>query len=330
MTKKYKVGFIGTGMMAQYHLSLLKKMVRNKKIPEFNLIGCYDTQLKKSTWFSKLNHCKNYQSFKKFISEGSPDIVYLCTPPFARINYETVLIKRNINYFVEKPPTICSQYRLLRHLTSDKLKKIFIQPGFQWRYFDFNKNLKNFIKNDQIRLVIGSRLNPLPFHDWRLDKSLSGGPIFDRVIHMVDFCKFIFGGNLKILKHYQNRCVLSKKIDKKCNLSDSEILIFKINDILCNISTANYLQGNNILEMKFIGKENIYKIFLNRPNLMVLQIINNNKIIKEFTEQKDQAFERENIIFWQSIFKNKDLGLVDYRECLRLASLIKKALKCNC
>lgn len=333
--KKYRLGFVGTGAMARYHLLLLKELSKNNKIPKFSLTGCYDSNFGRAEIFSKKNKCPFYKDFSVFISESFPEIVYLCTPPFARVQYETFLIKKRIHYFTEKPPSILGQQTLVNLLQKASLNSnFFIQSGFHLRYYDCITELKSFLKKDPIRMIMVYKIGQLPLDNWRIDKNLCGGSIYETLINVIYLCEIVLNGTFTFQGYFNNKPVLNKITDRNCNLSDAEILIFKINDILCNISVANYLESKynfefkDILELKFIGKRKVYNLQFKKSGSTELQVMDTvkSKPIKIFKEKREKGYKEENIVFWKSISENKNLGLVDYIQCLKLANSLKKHL----
>src|SRR3989338_1739092 len=97
--RKYKVGFIGIGTMARKHLSIITELSKKRLIPSIDIVGHLGSRRKPAgNRFGKL-----FTNIDEFIKTTKPDLVYLCTPPFARAIYEKLLIENNISYFVEKP-----------------------------------------------------------------------------------------------------------------------------------------------------------------------------------------------------------------------------------
>ena len=321
--KVYKVGFIGTGLAAKIHLKALKKLVKENKIPKIQFVGFLQSE-DKNQKPSKFG--RSYVNFDKFISEEEPDVIYLCTPPFARAQYEKKLIKKGIHYFVEKPPTTIDHQEIIDVLNTPGLNLV-IQLGFQWRYFEFNKFLKKELVKDPVAYVLGFRFNPLPFQDWRLDRKKSGGSIYERVIHMIDYCKYIFDEkNIQFLKYVQIESEICRSIDIHSNLNDVESLLFKVKNSLCNISSVSYSQNNDILELNFVGLKNIYKIIADQSGFLRFQVLNNNKIKEEHIENPIKAYEEENLDFWQSIISGRS-KTNDYIESLKFSKNLKNFLK---
>jgi len=316
--RKYKVGFIGTGIMARKHLSVITELSKKKLIPPIDIVGHLGSRIKPA--LNKFG--KSFTNVEEFIKTTKPDLIYLCTPPFARVIYEKYLIENNISYFVEKPTLNTEALSIIKLLGGKTKKNLVIQTGFHWRYLKFNKTLKDLFDEDSIRLVIGYRFGSLPFQNWKLDKKLSGGSVYERLIHIVDLCKYLLKGNFKIIQYTNNKSTLNKTIEPDCNIPDAEILIFKIGEVLCNVSSATYSNFNNLLELRFIGQNNIYNICLNNNGSVELQLIHNNHITKKYSENSEKLYKKENIYFWKSVINKDRNSIQNYKKDVELGLLL--------
>lgn len=308
--KKYKVGFIGTGIMAKKHLLIITELSKKKLIPSIDIVG----HLRSSKKSSVNKFGKSFANIEEFVKKSEPDLIYLCTPPFNRAIYEKYLIKNNISYFVEKPTLNTEALPIIKMLGDKTKKNLVIQVGFHWRYFKFNKILKDFLNKDPVSLVVGYRFDSLPFQSWKLNKKLSGGSVYEKLVHMIDLCGYLLKGNLKVIQYINSKSVLNKTFECECNLPDAEILIFKIGETLCNISSVTYSNFNNLLELKFIGQSNIYNICFKKTGLIELQLVHNNRVIKKYNENPDELYKKENLFFWKSVIKKDKNNIQNYKK----------------
>ena len=319
MAKEIKIAFIGNGYIARQHLGILKTFKYAK------IIGYLDGKTDKfKISVAKKIFGKRFNPMKQLIA-SRPDMVYICTPPYIRFKYEQILIKNKINYFVEKPPIIDKHKKLLRILS--KLgNKLIVIPGFQWRFFNFNNLLMECLKKDSVRFIYAERLLPTPFKEWKLDKEKSGGIMYEFLIHMIDYCQFLFKADIKFIKYCANSPKIGKNNDKNYNLNDAEILIFKIKDILCNVYGTNYTSNNNYLKLTFVGQKKLYRISFNKNNKVILEIINNNRIEKVISENFNDAYKKENDFVMKTILKNKKSNM-HYMNSLAMAGKLIAAIK---
>ncbi|MCK9329804.1 MAG: Gfo/Idh/MocA family oxidoreductase [Candidatus Cloacimonetes bacterium] len=314
--KKIKIAFVGNGYMARQHLKILKKF------SDVNIIGYLGSGKKP---YDKVEGFGiKFDTLQQLINSG-PDLVCLCTPPCARFEYERELIKENVNYFVEKPPVINKQGDLIKILVR-KRNKLNIIVGFQWRYFSFNNLLKENIKNDQVRFIYAERLLSTPFNEWKMSKEKSGGIMHEFLIHVIDYCRYLFDAQAEFIGYFANKPIAGKRNDNNYDLNDSEVLVFKVKNILCNIFGTNYSFNNNFFKLTLVGQKNIYRISFEKNGDTRFEIINNNKIKKTLIEKYDAPYIKESIFLINQI-KSASKKNDKYIDSLLMSERIIKAIK---
>src|SRR5688572_5395941 len=90
-----KIGVIGAGHLGKIHLKLLKE------IPEFNLIGFFDSNPEIANTVSKEMGIKNYSSAEELIKEA--DAIDIVTPTLYHYEYAVKALKKSRHIFIEKP-----------------------------------------------------------------------------------------------------------------------------------------------------------------------------------------------------------------------------------
>ena len=301
---EYKIGFIGSGLIAKKHLLVIKSNYKDIKIA-----GCLNPKFNHKNK-ENLNYLENifgrlYCDLNEWLNSEKPDVVYICTPPFARFDYERELIKRGIHYFVEKPPLSSNQNDLVK-LLEDKYQ-IVIKLGYQWRYLKFNNELIDLIRDDDIGYINILRFNGLPFQDWKLNHKLSFGNTYERLMHVTDYCEYIFNKNLNPISFTVGESKINNTIESNSNLPDAEVFVFKIGDAIGTMSSVSYSQSNDIFEITFVGKKYIYRISANTNKKIKLEVVSLNKVIKKYSDLTDELYVRESIDFIESV-KNKDFS----------------------
>jgi predicted dehydrogenase len=314
--RKLKIAFIGTGTIAKTHLDCLKELSLSKDIPNFEVIGHISPgEQKRDLAFSQ-----KISSIEELI-KMRPDAVYLCTPPFARFEYESKLLKNNINYFVEKPPTFNYANNILKLLDNSKSC---VGIGMNWRYFHFNHLLKELIRNDNIGFVSANRFFQMPFKDWKLKKEKSGGIMLEVMFHAIDYCSYILESCPQLTYYHPSSSTISKNIDSASNLPDSEILIFSIGDTLCNFSGTNYTVHNNYFLLNFVGVNQIYQIrFEYNKQKIILEVMKQGEVIEKYSEDSLTPYKQENLDFILSL-KEKNSNSEKYKSLLHLSKQISQ------
>lgn len=94
-----RVGIVGSGFAASFHLEALKRVYRSA----VEIIGAYSKTHENLLKFTNANHIKAFGSFDELIA--SCDVIHLCTPP---VTHEWMAIKAleaNKHVIIEKPFT---------------------------------------------------------------------------------------------------------------------------------------------------------------------------------------------------------------------------------
>lgn len=319
----YKVAFIGSGLASRIHLKNLKDL--SSKI---TLSGCinphFENYEKERLIIYKKLFGKIFTDIDKLLNLEKPDIVLLCTPPFARFQYEKMLISKGINYLVEKPPLFRRQEDLIELLNKHNNSTISI--GYQWRYLEFNNYLSRKIKEDKISHINIRRFTTLPFVPWKYNNRKSCGTIYERLMHAIDYCEYLFKDYVEPISYSSNLPLISKNIEGESSLPDAEILVFRINNILGNISTVSCCQDNDVDEISLVGEKNIYKIVSKSNGTIKLDILINNKIVETFIDSSKELYKRELLDFLYAL-KNKENSISKREEYLKAINTSQRVLK---
>ena len=119
-------------------------------------------------------------------------MVFRLHPPYAHGQIEFELIEREIPFFVEKPISIYED--LARELNKKVTEKGLITAvGFQCRYDNINDTAFQFLKQEQVIAVQGSRVGGVPEVEWWRNKTQSGGQLIEQTIHQLDILRYLLG-----------------------------------------------------------------------------------------------------------------------------------------
>lgn len=322
--QRFKIAFIGSGLIARAHAATLKKISDSLEIT-----SCFNPKFKDYS-NKQLSYCQNifgklHFDFQNWLNSESPDIVFICTPPFARYEYERALIKKDISYFVEKPPLTADQDKLIQYLKDNK--NIHVKIGYQWRFLNFNDRLVKLISDDEIGYIHAIRYSSPPFQEWKLDYELSGGNSYEKAMHFIDYCEYIFKKSVKPLSFVSSNSLINKVIEPNCNLPDSETLVFKSDNCIGVISSVSYSQGNDLLEISFVGKKHVYRVSTKVDGAVLLEVINSNKTLKSYSDVSTELYKREIKDFIKRLKSNKPYNNNDYYKSIETAKAILMTIK---
>ncbi len=93
-----KIAFIGVGGISKKHIDSLNRLNRSE------FVGFCDVVEERARKAADGNGGSAYTDFNKMLDRERPDAVFICTPPFVRVEPITAAASRGIAIFSEKPP----------------------------------------------------------------------------------------------------------------------------------------------------------------------------------------------------------------------------------
>jgi len=186
MAKIVRVGFVGTGGIANFHRNHLEKMDDVKVVAVCDVV---EEKVKKA---SERFNAPAFDCHDEMLDKVPMDALYVCVPPFAHVGQEEAAVKKGLALMVEKPV----------HLDLAKAKKIasaitrkglVSAAGYQDRYLDIIDRLKDYLAGKDVGLAMGYWMGGMPgVHWWRVKKE-SGGQAVEQTTHTFDMARYLFG-----------------------------------------------------------------------------------------------------------------------------------------
>ena len=181
-----KLGFVGTGGIAHYHLSHLAQ------IPDAAPVAFCDVDKSRAEKAVEQFGGNAYTDFNEMYDKETLDAVYVCLPPFAHIGQEEAAIERNLPIFVEKPIHLdIEKAKNIAAMLKDK--ELVSGVGFQDRYLDIIDRAKQELGERRPGLIMGYWMGGMPGVPWWRVKAESGGQIVEQTIHIFDMARNLFG-----------------------------------------------------------------------------------------------------------------------------------------
>ncbi len=183
-----KLAIIGCGGIGTYHMSHFLGFT-----DIIDLAGFCDLIPEKAERFAEDAGCgKAYTDYRVMLDEVKPDMVFVCVPPTEHGYIEYDLIDRSIPFFVEKP--IALDLDLARDIREKiKAKGLITATGFQCRYSNLVEPSMQFMKDNEIIFIDGTRIGGIPGIPWWNKRSTSGGQIVEQTIHQFDIIRYLCG-----------------------------------------------------------------------------------------------------------------------------------------
>ena len=187
---KFHVGIVGAGLIAKDHANSLK---RN---PLVRSLTFFDVDNRRAQGAAAHHGACVARSVRELVS--CSDVVWICTPPFARKEAITEACRARKAIFCEKPLAV-SEPDL--HFVEKAVKKARVPffMGQSGRYSDFFQKMKDLVDHDAIgepTMVWSTRLgylDPKKQPAWRFDDMLGGGVLIELGVHELDFIRWIGG-----------------------------------------------------------------------------------------------------------------------------------------
>lgn len=192
-----KIGIIGAGRMGRSH---------QKSIADYGcrIAAVHDICLESAQKLAtEVGTEVATDDLEKFF-DRQLDGVVLATPPPVRLEPLRRACEGGVHLMVEKPPalTLAEGKSCLEHILKSKA---IAAVGFQLRYAPLYERLKQLIASETVHLIrtactINYYLN-FEMPPWFLQNHISGGPIAEQAIHLLDCIRFILD-NPKAVQAY--------------------------------------------------------------------------------------------------------------------------------
>jgi len=181
-----RIGFIGTGNIAQAHLQRLDQ------IEEAEVVALCDLDLERAEAVQEAFGGAVYADYRQMLAREQLDAVYICIPPFAHLDQELEAVKRGIHLYVEKPVTL--DVELGRRVEGAVRRAgVIAACGYQWRYLDTVGRLKSLVDRESIALAMGYWFGSVPQAPWWRNRYQSGGQLVEQTTHIVDLARYFLG-----------------------------------------------------------------------------------------------------------------------------------------
>ncbi len=256
------------------------------------------------------------------------DGLLVCTIPTARIEPIKRACEKNIHLFIEKPPA----YDLVggrECLYAIKKSRIMAAVGFQLRYDPRYELLKQLIKGHDVHLVrtvctVGFYLD-FQISPWFLQKKVSGGPITDQAIHLLDCVRYVFDNSRPTLAAaigIKNMAPDRTDFDAENALQ----LMYKLDNGVIGVHTNHCGHEKVHFDLELIGPHLRLKANMTEPTIR--GIIKGNEI-NEVPPKVNKLGGLDKVDAWLKAIDTGNRGYIrsDYAEALNTQALVDAATK---
>ena len=190
-----KVGFVGTGGMANAHISQVDT------IEEATIVAFCDIEEERAKVAADRYGGEYYTDARRLIDETEVDAIYFCLPPFAHTDIERLAADSGRHIFVEKPVSMTIDHGL-SVLEAVNKNSVISGVGYQGRYQNSEIALRDYLKDKTIGMVVSHRWGGIAGgsdHWWRVMEK-SGGMLHEQATHQVDMIRYLAGEITEVYK----------------------------------------------------------------------------------------------------------------------------------
>lgn len=187
MASNVKVGFVGTGGVARRHVDVLMEL------GHVAVAGVADLDPASASALAEQCGARSYASHDDLLAgESDLDALYVCVPPFAHGPPEHAAIDAGLPLFVEKPVAIDldTARAIAERIEAEGLVSA---VGYHWRYLDTVERAAALLRDNPVRMVIGSWLDKVPPPAWWVRRERSGGQTIEQSTHVLDLIRHLAG-----------------------------------------------------------------------------------------------------------------------------------------
>lgn len=231
-----RVGFLGTGSIAQAHARSLLKL------SDVQIVALCNRNIGKAQAFNeKLAGGKAvcYADFDQMIRTEAMDLLYVCLPPGGHTGQTELAAARGVHLMLEKPIALNDE-RATSIATAVRNAGVVCQIGHHMRHTAPAIHLRRLIDEGSTGrpvLFQGRFFTNALFPTWWRDPNMGGGQMIEQSIHLYDLARYFFGDAASIASLQDNR-VHDRFADYKVDDVSASTVLFQ-NGAIANICASN-------------------------------------------------------------------------------------------
>lgn len=299
-----RIGFIGVGGIAEYHLESLQK------VEHAVVTAVQDINTERARQIAAKYGAAAYDTSEQLLDSGNVDAVFICTPPFARNRVEQEAARRGIHLLSEKPVALDLE-EALANARVIREAGIINSSGYCLRYLDNVQQAKAYLKNKEINMVLGYRIGGIPPAPWWVKMELSGGQLVEQSTHQVDMIRYLAGEFAEVHAFHEQRQIHKQYPD--ATVYDVGVFAFKLdNGAAGNFSNTVASDHFGRADVEIFGKDFYMQL---DGNGTLLRIVDNDQDIT--VKSRMDFYLEQNRSFVEAVrTKRQELVLCSYADAV--------------
>ena len=192
-----KIGIVGAGVMGNRH---------EGRVADYGaqVVAVHDIHLPAAQALGTRAGAKIVTDDLERFFETEMDGLIITTPPPVRLDPVRYACERGIHLMIEKPPAL-NMAHARACLAPIEEAGVIAAVSFQLRYGSIYERLKELLAAETVHLVhtvctveyyLSFRMSP-----WFLQRQISGGPLAEQAIHILDCARFVMGNVKPVRAH---------------------------------------------------------------------------------------------------------------------------------
>ncbi|MDD2477170.1 MAG: Gfo/Idh/MocA family oxidoreductase [Dysgonamonadaceae bacterium] len=191
--KTWKIGIVGTGMIADMHAQAIESL------PNAQLVGFCNIRKEGAIKMAKKHHVKSWDTISEMLQSDEIDIAMIATPSGAHMEPTIEAAKYGKHVLCEKPLEIKLD-RIDKMIEAHEEANTYLGGIFNLRYNETTQIIKNAIDANRLGTITYAAAH-IPwwrsnayYEGWHGTWSLDGGgAMMNQSIHMVDLLQYLMG-----------------------------------------------------------------------------------------------------------------------------------------
>lgn len=275
--KKIKIGILGCANIAKNQFIPALLELNNL----FEIIGIASRTEKKAKEFAAIFNIKDYVGYENLLNENI-DAIYIPLPTGLHKKWVNEALIKGIHVYVEKSISF-SLAETKEMINNAKKNNVALMEGYTFLFHPQHKIVQNLLLENEIGEIrsFSSKFGfpPLPSNDFRYNKNIGGGVLFDAAGYPIKASRLILG----------NQLTLNSATINQSKQFGSTFLTKKGIGVTLSFGFDNYYQCNyEIWGSK--GKITVLKAFTPRANDEPCILLEQNNKRKEIIAPKCNQF----------------------------------------